>query len=233
MGQFKHVIRRNLDMLYIIENNGVYGLTKGQFSATAEEGLELKYHGRNPYEPIDICFEAMAANATFVARSFAGDAKQVRELIKAGMSHRGLAILDIISPCVTFNNDDSAHHSYGWGKEHEMPIHDITYVPVQNEISIHDFEEGQYMDVTMHDGSLVRLKKLEKDYDPTDRLEAIRILEEAAVQQVLVTGLIYVEPDRPSLTDLYGLTETPLNRLVESQLRPSRASLEEVNEKMF
>ncbi len=116
MGQFKHVIRRNLNMVYIVENNGVYGLTKGQFSATAEEGLSLKYQGRNPYEPIDICVEALAANATFVARSFAGDAKQVKSLIKAALSHRGIAILDIISPCVTFNNSDEAHHSFGWGR---------------------------------------------------------------------------------------------------------------------
>ncbi len=233
MGQFKHVIRRNLNMLYIIENNGVYGLTKGQFSATAEEGLVLKYHGRNPHEPIDICFEALAANATFVARSFAGDAKQVRELIKAGLSHKGLAILDIISPCVTFNNDDAAHHSYGWSKENETPIHDITYVPLREEITVEDFEEGDFRTVTMHDGSFVRLKKLERDYDPTDRLAALQVLEEAATDQVLITGLIYIETGRPSFTEFYNLTDKALNRLAESHLRPSRETLAEVNAMMF
>jgi 2-oxoglutarate ferredoxin oxidoreductase subunit beta len=233
LGQFKHVIRRNLDMLYIIENNGVYGLTKGQFSATAEEGLKLKYHGENPYEPIDICVEALAANATFVARSFAGDAKQVRDLIKAGMSHKGLAVLDIISPCVTFNNDDDAHHSYGWAKEHEMPIHDLTYVPFKEEISIEGHEEGQVREVRLHDGSLLVLKKLERDYDPTDRMAAIEVMEDAARKNILITGLIYVERGRRSLTEIYDLTDVPLNRLKESQLRPSEESLAEVNAMMF
>ena len=233
MGQFKHVIRRNLNMLYIIENNGVYGLTKGQFSATAEEGLELKYHGRNPHEPIDICFEALAANATFVARSFAGDARQVRELIKAGVSHNGLAIIDIISPCVTFNNADTARHSYGWSKENETPIHDITYVPLMDEITVEDFEEGDFRNVTMHDGSVVRLKKLDRDYDPTDRISALRVLEEASAEQLLLTGLIYYEPDRPSFTEYFNLPEQALNRLTDDHLRPSREQLAEVNAMMF
>jgi 2-oxoglutarate ferredoxin oxidoreductase subunit beta len=233
LGQFKHVIRRNLDMLYIIENNGVYGLTKGQFSATAEEGLKLKYHGENPYEPIDICVEALAANATFVARSFAGDARQVRELIKAGLSHKGLAILDIISPCVTFNNEDDAHHSYSWAKENEMPIHDLTYVPVREEIRIDDHAEGETREVELHDGSVIVLKKLEREYDPTDRMAAIQILEQAAVDKILVTGLIYLERGRKSLTEIYDLTDTPLNRLTEKELRPSRESLAEINAMMF
>ena len=233
MGQFKHVIRRNLNMLYIIENNGVYGLTKGQFSATAEEGLELKYHGRNPHEPIDICFEALAANATFVARSFAGDAKQVRELIKAGMSHNGLAIIDIISPCVTFNNADTAHHSYSWSKEKETPIHDITYVPMMDEITISDFGEGEYRNVAMHDGSIVHLKKLERDYDPTDRNAALKVLEEASSQQLLITGLIYIEPGQPSFTEFFNLPDVALNRLDESHLRPGRDALADVNAMMF
>lgn len=233
MGQFKHVVRRNLDMLYIIENNGVYGLTKGQFSATAEEGLVLKYHGRNHQEPIDICFEALAANATFVARSFAGDAKQVRELIKAGMSHNGLAVIDIISPCVTFNNADSAHHSYGWSKENETPIHDITYVPLMDEISISDFEEGDYRNVSMHDGSVVRLKKLDREYDPTNRQSALNVLEEASSKQLLITGLIYVETDRPSFTEYFNLPDEALNRLTDRHLRPSKDKLDAVNAKMF
>jgi 2-oxoglutarate ferredoxin oxidoreductase subunit beta len=234
MGQFKHVIRRNLDMVYIIENNGVYGLTKGQFSATAEEGLTLKYHGQNPHRPVDICMEAIAANATFVARSFAGDASQVKDLIKAALSHNGIAILDIISPCVTFNNADEAHHSYGWGKANQVPIHDITYVPVQDEIKLDNgFAEGEYREVTMHDGSVVLLKKLEKDYDPSNRQAAMHILQEAVDDEVMLTGLIYHNPGLPTLTEVYDLTETALNRLPESRVRPDRASLEEVNRQMF
>ncbi len=233
MGQFKHVIRRNLNMVYIVENNGVYGLTKGQFSATAEEGLSLKYQGRNPYEPIDICVEALAANATFVARSFAGDAKQVKSLIKAALSHRGIAILDIISPCVTFNNSDEAHHSFGWGRENETPIHDITYVPVRDEIRIDGYENGSTKLVEMHDGSVVLLEKVGEDYDPTDRMSAVRLLEDAAAREVLITGLIYIEQDEPTLTDIYEIPDTPLNRLEESQLRPAPETLEKINARMF
>ena len=125
MGQFKHIMRRNVNMVYIIENNGVYGLTKGQFSATAERGLQLKKQGTNPYMPVDICMEALISNASFIARSFAGNPKQVKELIKAAYAHKGLAVLDIISPCVTFNNNEDAHYSYAWGKDHEAPLHDI------------------------------------------------------------------------------------------------------------
>jgi 2-oxoglutarate ferredoxin oxidoreductase subunit beta len=175
----------------------------------------------------------MAANATFVARSFAGDAKQVRELIKAGISHNGLAVLDIVSPCVTFNNDDSAHHSYGWAKENEMPIHDLTYVPVRDEITIDDHEEGEMREVELHDGSVVLLKKLEREYDPTNRMAAIQELENAAAQKILLTGLIYVEPDRQSLTEIYDLVDEPLNRLKEDKLRPSKESLAELTAMMF
>lgn len=232
MGQFKHVLRRNLPLVYIIENNGVYGLTKGQFSATAELGLELKKHGRNPYMPIDIVWEALASNATFVARSFAGDPKQVKELIKAAFSHRGLAVLDIISPCVTFNNQDQAMHSYSWGKEHEVALHDLAYVPPAEEITV-EYEEGEAKEVTMHDGSVVILKKLGEDYDPTNRAEAIRIIEEANTGQVLVTGLIYIKPEQQSLIDLCNLPDTPLNRLPEHRLRPDRETIDEVNAMMF
>ena len=155
MGHFKHVIRRNPNMLYIVENNGVYGLTKGQFSATAEVGLNLKHQGINPYMPIDICMEALAANATFVARSFAGDPKQVKSLLKAGLAHNGIAVLDIISPCVTFNNESNAFHSYTWGKDHEEPLHDITYIAPRNEIILEEeMKEGEIREVALHDGSV-------------------------------------------------------------------------------
>ncbi len=234
MGQFKHVMRRNVNMVYIIENNGVYGLTKGQFSATAEKGLLLKKQGANQYMPVDLCMEALASSATFVARSFAGNPKQVKELIKAAMSHHGIAVLDIISPCVTFNNQDTAYHSYAWGKEHEEPLHDITYVAPRNEIILEEeMKEGEIREVAMHDGSVVILKNLEKDYNPTDRFEAIRALAESHQNNWLVTGLLYIEEDKPSLTDIYNLVDTPLNRLEEADLRPAPAMLDKINALMF
>jgi 2-oxoglutarate ferredoxin oxidoreductase subunit beta len=234
MGQFKHLMRRNVNMVYIVENNGVYGLTKGQFSATAEKGLSLKKQGANQYMPVDICMEALASNATFVARSFAGDAKQVKELIKAAMAHHGIAVLDIISPCVTFNNEDNAYHSYAWGKDHEEPLHDITYIAPRNEIILEqEMKEGEIREVNMHDGSVIILKKLEKDYDPTDRFEAMRVLAEAQQNNWLATGLIYVETDKPSLTEIYDLVETPLNRLEEADLRPAPEMIDKVNALMY
>ena len=234
MGQFKHIMRRNVNMVYIVENNGVYGLTKGQFSATAELGLHLKKQGDNPYMPIDLCMEAVISNATFVARSFAGNAKQVKELLKAAYSHRGLAILDIISPCVTFNNNEDAHYSYPWGKEHEAPLHDITYVPPRNEIMLEkEMSAGEIREVAMHDGSVIVLKNLEKQYDPTNRFEALRVLEEAQRNNWLITGLIYVATDRPTLSETYQLVDTPLNRLTEADLRPSPEMLDKVNALMF
>ncbi len=234
MGQFKHIMRRNVNMLYIVENNGVYGLTKGQFSATAEVGLQLKHQGTNPYMPVDICFEALASNATFVSRSFAGNPKQVKELLKAALSHNGLAVLDIISPCVTFNNQSNAFHSYTWGKDHEEPLHDITYIAPRNEIMLEEeMLEGEIREVTLHDGSTVILKNLDKEYNPTSRWEAMRILEEAQRENWLVTGLIYVETNKPSLTDHYHLVETPLNRMGESDLRPAPEMMTKVNELMF
>ena len=232
MGQFKHVVRRNVPMVYIVENNGVYGLTKGQFSATADEGLNLKKQGINPYLPIDIAWEALVGHATFVARSFAGDPKQVRELIKAALTHRGIAVLDIISPCVTFNNEDATTHSYSWGKEHETALHDLAFVPPAEEIMV-DYEDGTFKEVTMHDGSTVLLKKLERDYDPTNREDAFRILEEGNRECCLVTGLIYITQDVPTLLDQYDLPDEPLNRLPESRIRPARETIDKVNAMMF
>ena len=234
MGQFKHVVRRNLNMVYVVENNGVYGLTKGQFSATAERELKLKHHGTNPYMPVDICLEALAANATFVARSFAGNPKQVKELLKAALAHQGIAVLDIISPCVTFNNQENAYHSYAWGKDHEEPLHEITYIPPRSEIILEEeLKEGEIREVALHDGSIIVLKNLERDYNPTNRWEAMRLLEEGQRNNWMVTGLLYVETEKPSLTEIYGLVEEPLNRLSEADLRPARDQIEVVNGLMF
>lgn len=232
MGQFKHAVRRNPRFVYIVENNGVYGLTKGQFSATAEEGLVLKSHGENPYMPVDIAWEALVGHATFVARSFAGDPKQVKELIKAAFHHDGIAVLDIISPCVTFNNTDTAVHSYAWGREHEDALHELAFVPPAEEIMI-DYDYGEAAEVTMHDGSKVVLQKLERDYDPTDRFEAMKVLEEANRCNCLITGLIYIDEDMPTLEDRYNLSETALNRLTEKRLRPARETIGEINKLMF
>lgn len=234
MGQFKNVIRRNLNMVYIIANNGVYGLTKGQFSATAEEGLTLRHQGKNHHMPVDICMEAIASNATFVARSFAGDAKQVKTLIKAAIKHNGIAVIDIISPCVAFNNQNTSHHSYNWGKQYETPIHGLDFIPFQEEIMIEDtFRPGESKRVTLHDGSVLVLKKLSTDYDPTSRSEALRLLGEASKNDVLLTGLIYISPEVPSLTDIYDLTDIPLNRLEENQLKPSKEKFNQMMSTMF
>jgi 2-oxoglutarate ferredoxin oxidoreductase subunit beta len=230
MGQFKHVVRRNVNMVYIVENNGVYGLTKGQFSATAEKGLSLKKQGANQYMPVDIAMEALASNATFVARSFAGNPKQVKELLKAAIAHKGIAVLDIISPCVTFNNQENAYHSYAWGKDHEAPLHEVSYIAPRNEIILEEeMKEGEIREVSMHDGSVVILKNLDKDYNPTDRSEAFRVLVEAEAKNWLATGLIYIETDKPSLTEIYNLVETPLNRLEDSELRPAPDMIGKVN----
>jgi 2-oxoglutarate ferredoxin oxidoreductase subunit beta len=234
MGGFKHMVRRNAPIVYIVENNGVYGLTKGQFSATAEEGLNLKHQGINQYMPVDICMEALASNATFVARSFAGDAKQVKELLKAALRHRGVAVLDIISPCVTFNNEDNALHSYTWGKDHEAPLHEISFIPALDEIELlGEFPEGSVREVAMHDGSTILLKKLETDYDPTIRANGFQMLEQAQLNDWLITGLIYIDEKKPVLTDLFNLVDTPLNRLTVSDLRPDPDSLIRINSMMF
>ena len=233
LSQFKHLSRRNVPMVYIVENNGVYGLTKGQFSATAEKGLTLKRQGENPYLPVDIALEAIAANASFVARSFAGDPKQVKELIKAAISHRGTSILDIISPCVTFNNQDYSLHSYSWGKGHEAPLHELEFVPPRDEITLDDFERGSVKEVTMHDGSVIVFKKLAREYDPTNRTEAIKMLEESIRKNWLITGLIYVDPDSPNIYDMYPIGEKPLNRLSTDKIRPDKKSLDLLNKSLM
>lgn len=169
------------------------------------------------------------------ARSFAGDAAQVKALIKAALGHNGLAIIDIVSPCVTFNNADDAHYSYEWGKENEVVLHDLSYVPIQEEIILEgEFPEGTTRTVMMHDGSQVILKKVDKDYDPTDRMAALRVVEEAVQQEVLLTGLIYIETDRTSLWDIYKLPKSkPLNRYTQQDLRPAKKTIKKINEMMF
>jgi 2-oxoglutarate/2-oxoacid ferredoxin oxidoreductase subunit beta len=232
-GQYKHLIRRNVPMVYIIENNGVYGLTKGQFSATSDMGEQLKYYGKNELPAIDMCLEAIIGNATFVARSFSGDAKQVQALLKAAISHKGTAVLDIISPCVTFNNAETSHKSYPYGKEHEIPLHEISFMPAgyvepREEITVGEYAEGETILVEMHDGSHVRLKKLGRDHDPRSRAQAIATLEESTREQIFLTGLIYYEEPRLTLNESLHLTEAPLTQLTEEKLRPPKATLDDL-----
>lgn len=232
MGQFKHVMRRNLPLVYIIENNGVYGLTKGQFSATADQGLVLSKQGLNPYMSVDIVREALASNATFIARAFSGDVNQLREIIKAALSHDGIAIIDVISPCVSFNNEDDAHHSYSWGREHEVAIHDLAYVPPREEIEI-DYDETFTKTVTMHDGSLIVLKKIKEGHDISNRVKAVNLLDEADEKGILLTGLFYIDTEQENLVTIKNLPDEPLNRMTEERLRPSVEVLDQVNSALF
>lgn len=232
MGQFKHLMRRNIDMVYIVENNGVYGLTKGQFSATADEGQFLKYAGQNDLPPIDVCMEAIIAGCGFVARSFSGDAKQVRDLIKAALSYKGTAVLDIISPCVTFNNDENSTKSYPYGKDHQMMLHDLTYVPKLEEIHIEQ-EPGTALEVQLHDGSVIVLNKLDEGYDPTDRMGALHRLQWAQEKREFITGLVYYNDQRKTLPEVENLVDVPLASLSNEQIRPSREALQSVMDAML
>jgi len=225
-GQFKHAMRRNVPMVYIVENNGVYGLTKGQFSATADMGQHLKYQGVNNMPPLDICLEALIGGATFVARSFAGHARQVDALLEAALNHHGIAVIDIISPCVTFNNHDGSTKSYAYGKSHETPLHELNFIPSYEEIEIGDYEDE--VDVQLHDGSWIVLKQLGQDYDPTDKVQAYQTLFEAKERHKFLTGLFYVNEDQPDLYELLHLVDEPLASLPESKLRPSREALDEI-----
>lgn len=227
IGQFIHVVRRNLPMVYIIENNGVYGLTKGQFSATADKDQKTKYAGVNDLPAVDLCMQALAANATFVARGFSGDARQVQTLLRAALAHNGTAVLDIISPCVTFNDRDDSTKSYYWGKNHKQILNEIGFVQDQSEIAV-DYEEGEMQPVQLHDGSWITLKKLGQDHDPTDRFSAFRVLEAAQQKQEIVTGIIYIDTEREPLTVTENITEEPLIRLGEDQLRPTEDQLKDV-----
>lgn len=227
LGQFKHMVRRNVRMVYLVENNGVYGLTKGQFSATAEYEQNLKYAGHNDFPPIDICMEALVAGAGFVARSFAGDAKQVRELVKAALSFRGLAVLDIVSPCVAFNDEEDSRKSYAYGRANEKALQELGFIAQQQEIVIENYDPGEMRVVELHDGSRLTLRKLEADYEADDPMKAMERLRRGDVEGELVTGLLYYDDSRPSLAEVSGLGQVPLSQLPEERLRPSRESLEQ------
>jgi 2-oxoglutarate/2-oxoacid ferredoxin oxidoreductase subunit beta len=231
LGQFMHLMRRNLPIIYVIEDNGVYGLTKGQFSATADVGSKLKTGVINDLPPIDTCEMAITMGASFVGRSFSGDKRQLHSMLKAAIAHNGTVMLDVVSPCVTFNDHEGSTKSYKYMKDHEEPLHEVSFVPVFEDISV-DYDPGTSVEVTMHDGSRLHLRKLEEDYDPTDRIAAIRRLNESHEKGEVLTGVFYVNPQAPTFVDLLNITEQPLATLPESVVRPGREVLEQVMEEL-
>ncbi len=228
LGQFKHACRRNLPMVYLVEDNGCYGLTKGQFSATADLHAHLRRETgeENPTPPFDLCLEAIAAGATYVARSFAGDRKQLIPLLKGALKHRGTAFLDIISPCVTFNDFASSTKSWEWAKAHEEPLHEIGFVRQLPEIEVEQ-EAGKTTRVQLHDGSWITLRALHhEEHDATHRGSALNLLVESADKGEFVTGLMYIDAIRPDFVSMQDLGETPLSLLSDEDLRPGRDVLE-------
>jgi len=231
IGQFVHLMRRNLPIIYIIEDNGVYGLTKGQFSATADIGSKLKTGVINELPPIDTCELAISLGATFVGRSFSGDKRQLHAMLKAAIAHRGTVMLDVVSPCVTFNDHEGSTKSYKYMKDHDEPLQEINFIPHFEEVDV-DYDPGTTLEVEMHDGSRLRLRKIEEDYDPTDRVRAVTRLNEAKKDGAMLTGVLFVDPDAPTFLDMLHLTDYPLATLPESVVRPGREVLEQVMEEL-
>ena len=214
-------------MIYIIEDNGVYGLTKGQFSATADIGSKLKTGVINDLPAIDTCALAIQLGATFVGRSFSGDKKQLLAMLKAAIAHKGTVMLDVISPCVTFNDHEGSTKSYKFMQENDEPINEIGFVASFEEIDV-DYDSGQVYDVQMHDGSSLRLRKLHEDYDPTNKANAVRTLMEAEQNNEVLTGVFYINTEKPTFTDLLNLVDEPLATLPESLTRPPKEALDKL-----
>jgi 2-oxoglutarate ferredoxin oxidoreductase subunit beta len=231
IGQFVHTMRRNVPMIYIIEDNGCYGLTKGQFSATADLGSKLKTGVVNDLPAIDTCALAIELGATFVARSFSGDKKQLSTILKAAISHRGTAMIDVISPCVTFNDHEGSTKSYSYVKDHDELLGEASFVPFFEDITI-DYEPGTTKEVEMHDGSRLLLHKLPQDYDPSNPLHALRLLGESHKRGELLTGIFYVNPEGKDFIELLNLVDEPLNNLPTARVRPGRHVLDELMEEL-
>ena len=229
MGQFVHILRRNPKMVYIIENNGVYGLTKGQFSATADRQSPSKRGAYPREESIDLCGLALELGATFVSRSFSGDKKQLVPLLKAALSFDGLSFIDVISPCVTFNNHEGSTKSYTHQKEMGVTFHDPHYVSPQDPIDI-EYEQGELQEVTLHDGSKLLLRKLEHDFDPTDRNASFDAIQRTRNKGEVLTGLIHIDVEARSMSSNSGLTDQPLSMLTQQELRPANGVLERIND---
>src|SRR5574339_1016251 len=227
IGQFVHLMRRNLPIIYIIEDNGCYGLTKGQFSPTADLGSKLKTGVVNDLPPIDTCALAIELGATFVARSFSGDKKQLLALLKAALAHRGTVMLDVISPCVTFNDHEGSTKSYAYAKDHDEPLGEVSFVPFFDDITI-EYDPGTTKAVELHDGSKLYLKKVAEDYDPTDKLAATLLLHETSRRGEFATGILYIEPDKDDFVTLLDMVDEPLASLPLEKVRPGKEALEEV-----
>ncbi len=228
IGQFVHAIRRGVNMVYIVENNGVYGLTKGQFSATADLGSQSKKGVTNTDSPLDMVSLALQLGATYVARSFSGDKAQLVPLIKAAIAHKGAAFIDVISPCVAFNNHAGSTKSYEYVREHNEAVNRLDFIDVRAEIQV-DYAAGELIDVTQHDGSVLRLRKLASNYNPYDRVAAMNYVHERQAKGEVVTGLLYVDSEAKDLHEHFNTTETPLNRLSANELSPGAAMLAKIN----
>src|SRR5664279_415845 len=231
IGQYIHMLRRNVPLFYIIENNGVYGLTKGQFSATSDSGAKSKSGVVNELQPVDCCVEAIQIGATFVARSFSGDKRQLQGLLKAAIAHRGLSVIDVISPCVTFNDHEGSTKSYSYMKDHDEPLHTVDFVPYFTDIEV-ELEEGQVQDIEMHDGSRLRLHKLEHDYDPTDRLKALTTIQASKEAKEVLTGVLYLDATSENFLELLNTVDEPLATLPQSATRPPREALKALMEEL-
>jgi len=228
IGQFIHAIRRNLNMLYIIENNGVYGLTKGQYSATAEDGSKKRKGNPNVMKQIDLCAMAINLGCSFVARSFSGSRKQLTALVRAGMSHRGMAIIDVISPCVTFNNNEESFKSFQYVKSNDTELHTLDYIPHFNPIEEIEVPSGGYKDVKLHDGSYIRLETISEEHDVSDRVMALEAIHKSDINEKHVTGLLYFEEGKPTLDETENLVDTPLANLPDDMMRPDKKSLDDL-----
>jgi 2-oxoglutarate ferredoxin oxidoreductase subunit beta len=229
IGQFVHLMRRNLPIIYVIEDNGCYGLTKGQFSATADLGSKLKSGMANELPPIDTCALAIELGATFVARSFSGDKKQLQSIIKAAIAHDGTSMIDVISPCVTFNDHKGSTKSYAYVREHRNDLNAVDFVPFFDEIHIQEeFEPGSTREVRLHDGSTLVLKKLAEDYDPSSDIGAIRTLHEHASRGEVLTGVFYVNTAKKNFMELLNVVDEPLATLPDSRVCPPESALQEI-----
>ena len=231
VGQFIHLMRRNLPLIYIIEDNGVYGLTKGQFSATADLGSKLKTGVVNDLPAIDTCTLAVQLGATFVGRSFSGDKKQLLAMLKAAIAHKGTVMLDVISPCVTFNDHEGSTKSYKYMQEHEEAITEVGFVPHFEDIAV-EYDPGTTYDVEMHDGSHLRLRKVHENYDPSSRVSAVKALMEAHERGEVLTGIFYVDTKKPSFIDLLNVVDEPLGQLAMDRVRPGKPVLDEIMAKL-
>jgi 2-oxoglutarate ferredoxin oxidoreductase subunit beta len=228
LGQFAHSIRRGVNMVYIVENNGVYGLTKGQFSATADRGSKSKKGAVNFDAAIDLVLLALQLGATFVARSFSGDKEQLTPLIKAAVLHQGAAFIDVISPCVAFNNHDGSTKSYDYVREHNESVNRLDVMVPRAPITA-AYEPGTLEEVVQHDGSVLRLRKVTAEYDPSDRIAAMNFLQQHDAKGEVVTGLLYVDTDPEDLHAHLNTVETPFNQMSEPELCPGPSALDRFN----